>query len=899
MQPENTFLLYTDIVGYTALLRADKSNARTQLDKFKAILEEQVENSNGNIAQHQRDSILATFTDLTDAITCAEAIHSELQSEQALSVRIGIHQGELEIRDEQAFGEGVLEVTQLERIGVAGSVVISQKVQSQLPSNERFPTQSLGEFQFRKVEKPMEVFALTSAGLTIPDIKHEEADKSRRQRWSRAIKVFAGYLVASWTFLQFVDWALTRYQVSPYWTDILLWTFVGIIPSLLIYLVHQERINQRKFLRREKILIPLNLLLLFGGLTVAYGKSDLGSITKNINYTSVNGQAVAKHVIKDEFKTSIAIFPFEQERGADTTLWLEKAISASLTSDLFTDKYLNSRAFLDTEMVDKINSAKLYGSKYFVDGSYQIDEKGFAIKSSVRNARNGKIIQEKTFSGDNFFTLIDSISIYLRQSVGLSPTQMEESVDLDFSSFVTDDFKAFQYFSVGLNNRDWGSFEKAIELDSTFALAMVVYATGLFQSNQGRLEATLLVEKAMLHRKKLPEQQQFALLVVNYILQGDYDKAEKLIYIQLEQAPNDPFMLQNLSILYKVSGELDKLKAINEKLFKGNPNPIFYINAIQAALMNGKAKQVEKDLLVLLEEFPQNPSMLDLLMDAYLLQQKYDQAQETVEELLLMNPNFEPTKTKLLDAIQYLKNNPIPEEWLAKLQGDYRSDGSEKITTLKFLNNSLLYTSSGTNGYFTYPISDSSLVRGFSNFVNEIVPLANDSEDVYGFLLKQENLDGRKGNYYYWKQDSLIWQAEELLKNRNYEEALPVYEAAIAKYPEHYYLYKAKEHVEFMLSKTEEEIENIYLRYVSEYSEGLQVWMEKGQLFFKFPKRSRIILRPISDHEFIELSDYNGIYIFEKEDEEVKGIYGKIYHKELKEWHPYEGWYQARVKMKD
>ena len=64
-----------------------------------------------------------------------------------------------------------------------------------------------------------------------------------KKKWVKTAQILAAYLVAAWTFLQFVDWILNRYSISPYWVDILLWFFVGIIPSLIIYLYHQERIN--------------------------------------------------------------------------------------------------------------------------------------------------------------------------------------------------------------------------------------------------------------------------------------------------------------------------------------------------------------------------------------------------------------------------------------------------------------------------------------------------------------------------------------------------------------------------------------------------------------------------------------------------------------------------------
>ena len=87
-------------------------------------------------------------------------------------------------------------------------------------------------------------------------------NKINQKKWVKTFQFFAAYLVAAWTLLQFVDWVLNRYNISPYWVDILLWFFIGIIPSLLIYLYHHERLNQLIFKRREKIIFPIKRVLL-------------------------------------------------------------------------------------------------------------------------------------------------------------------------------------------------------------------------------------------------------------------------------------------------------------------------------------------------------------------------------------------------------------------------------------------------------------------------------------------------------------------------------------------------------------------------------------------------------------------------------------------------------------
>jgi len=74
------------------------------------------------------------------------------------------------------------------------------------------------------------------------------AKKFDKKKLTKTLQFFAAYLVAAWALLQFVDWVLNRFSISPYWVDLLLWIFIGIIPSLIIYLYNQEHINNKIFI---------------------------------------------------------------------------------------------------------------------------------------------------------------------------------------------------------------------------------------------------------------------------------------------------------------------------------------------------------------------------------------------------------------------------------------------------------------------------------------------------------------------------------------------------------------------------------------------------------------------------------------------------------------------------
>ncbi|MGB5190955.1 hypothetical protein, partial [Robiginitalea sp.] len=59
----------------------------------------------------------------------------------------------------------------------------------------------------------------------------ENTNPRTNRNWKQIFQLLFAYLVAAWTFLEFVDWILNRYSLSPYWVEVFIWIFIGIIPS--------------------------------------------------------------------------------------------------------------------------------------------------------------------------------------------------------------------------------------------------------------------------------------------------------------------------------------------------------------------------------------------------------------------------------------------------------------------------------------------------------------------------------------------------------------------------------------------------------------------------------------------------------------------------------------------
>jgi adenylate cyclase len=121
-----------DVAGYSRLMGADERGTLRLLSSHREITDRQIEQYGGRIANTAGDSILAEFSSVVDAIQCAMAIqeriaaaNQEVAEERRVAFRIGVHVGEVIVRDGDLFGDGVNIAARLQSLAPPGSVCVS------------------------------------------------------------------------------------------------------------------------------------------------------------------------------------------------------------------------------------------------------------------------------------------------------------------------------------------------------------------------------------------------------------------------------------------------------------------------------------------------------------------------------------------------------------------------------------------------------------------------------------------------------------------------------------------------------------------------------------------------------------------------------------------------------
>jgi predicted ATPase/class 3 adenylate cyclase len=161
-------VMFTDMVGYTALMQSDERLAVDRRERYWVALERQHDGLGGTIVQRLGDGSMSMFPSSLAAVRAAVGIQQEL-SAQDVSVRIGVHVGEVIVEPERLTGEAVNIAARIESFAVPGGVMLSDAAFDQIKNRADVGVVSLGRFKLKNVGRPFELYAVSADGVVVPD----------------------------------------------------------------------------------------------------------------------------------------------------------------------------------------------------------------------------------------------------------------------------------------------------------------------------------------------------------------------------------------------------------------------------------------------------------------------------------------------------------------------------------------------------------------------------------------------------------------------------------------------------------------------------------------------------------------------------------------------------------
>lgn len=171
-------IMFTDIVGYTALMQEDEEAAANVRARHREVFQQQHTVHQGEIIQYYGDGTLSVFKSAIEAATCAIGIQRLLRVGEPVPLRIGLHLGDIVFNNTEVYGDGVNFASRIESMAVAGSILLSGKINDELKNHTAISTASLGHFELKNITESVEVFAITNEGIKIPQPSEIEGKRT-------------------------------------------------------------------------------------------------------------------------------------------------------------------------------------------------------------------------------------------------------------------------------------------------------------------------------------------------------------------------------------------------------------------------------------------------------------------------------------------------------------------------------------------------------------------------------------------------------------------------------------------------------------------------------------------------------------------------------------------------
>jgi len=190
-------VMFTDMVGYSALTQRDESLALRLLEEHRQLLRSLFPKYGGKEIKTIGDAFLVEFSSALDACKCAIEIQKRLadrnQSVNAqgrIRIRIGLHVGDIVFKEGDVYGDGVNIASRIEPLAEPGGICISEDVARQVQNKIECQLISLGKGELKNIDLPVTIYR-----FVLPWLKQEFSTVQRlrflisRKRTQRIVSV--------------------------------------------------------------------------------------------------------------------------------------------------------------------------------------------------------------------------------------------------------------------------------------------------------------------------------------------------------------------------------------------------------------------------------------------------------------------------------------------------------------------------------------------------------------------------------------------------------------------------------------------------------------------------------------------------------------------------------------
>ena len=180
-------IMFADMPGYTSLSQRNEQLALRLVEETRSIVRPLFQKHEGREVKTMGDGFLVEFPSALEAVRCAYVVQESLNDysaprsgEERLSLRIGIHVGDVVHDGTDVMGDAVNVASRIEPQATVGGICVSRQVYDQVRNHFEFPLVSMGSRQLKGVQIPVEVFSVSLPWMRqSDDVPSSSPDKLR------------------------------------------------------------------------------------------------------------------------------------------------------------------------------------------------------------------------------------------------------------------------------------------------------------------------------------------------------------------------------------------------------------------------------------------------------------------------------------------------------------------------------------------------------------------------------------------------------------------------------------------------------------------------------------------------------------------------------------------------
>jgi len=202
-------IMFTDMVGYSALSQRDEKLAQELLEEHRRLLREIFPRFNGTEIKTIGDAFLVEFGSALEAAQCAIEIqrtlakrNADIAPDRRIELKIGVHIGDVVHRGGDVYGDGVNIASRIEPLAGPGGICVSMDVERQIRNALEARFEKLAPTELKNISVAMDLFRIVlpweqpSPAAAKSEIRISNSETGTRSRRIFAISIAIVLLLA-------------------------------------------------------------------------------------------------------------------------------------------------------------------------------------------------------------------------------------------------------------------------------------------------------------------------------------------------------------------------------------------------------------------------------------------------------------------------------------------------------------------------------------------------------------------------------------------------------------------------------------------------------------------------------------------------------------------------------